>query len=193
MEYVSIASTMILSSGGLVMILENISNKHINLATKACIIYFWICSFLPFLLVPLDFSFFNYKQEDKTALGVLWKIYYFLNLLNGQVLLPVMIAWVGSGYVVPRERAIRTLIEVFAWIGVKLVGLIISIVVGTIVAIYVFRVEFNVLDFLMENSINWLNTSFDKKVLPTLYCLLVLRTNQHPSPLCQRFALIAQT
>jgi hypothetical protein len=162
MEYISISSAIVLSTAGLAMILQNIANKHVNLSTKIFIMYFWICSFLPFLLVPLDFTFFNHPQDSKRALGVLWKIYYFLNLVNGQLLLPLLIAWVASGYVLMRERIVNTVIEVFVWIGIKLAGLLITVIIGVVVAIYGFDVQVNVMDFLVVNSINWLNTSLAK-------------------------------
>ena len=181
MEYVSITSAVVLSSAGLAVVLENACNKHIKVPSKIMIIYFWICSFLPFFLVPLDFSFFHYKQEQKTALGVLWKIYYFLNLLNGQMLLPIMIAWISSGYVIMRERATSALFEVALWIAFKVAMLILSVILGIAIAVYCFHVEVNVLNFLSQNAINWMNSMSAKKVLPSLYRLPLLRTVQHSS------------
>ena len=158
-EYITIILTIIAATGFLILALEDISNKHVGFGIKSMILYFWISSFLPFLLVPLDFSFFRSPPESKLALDVLWKVYYFLNLINGQILLPFLIAYVGSGYVIPKDRLLASSWEVLFWLGLKLIGLVFSIAIGLAIAFYGFKVQVDAFDFLKVNAINWLNTS----------------------------------
>jgi hypothetical protein len=157
--YISIGFAMILATTGLVFVLDHISNKHVAFGTKIMILFFWMVSFLPFFLVPLDFSFYNYPDKDKELLDVFWKLYYFMNLFNGQILLPLAIAYVGSGHVNKCGRVFWSVWEVIFWILIKLGSLIVAIIVGFWIAINVFEVKEAFVKFFFDNIIGWMNTA----------------------------------
>jgi hypothetical protein len=158
-EIIKIVISILLSTVGLFYIIDNISNCHVDFGVKLLILYFWISSFLPFFLVPLDFSFFSYNSDQKLFLSDLWKVYYFLNLTNSQLLLPLVIYYVRSGYVTRTEKILYSAKRVLTWIAFKLTLLGVAIILGLLIASFFVDLDVDFLSFLKKNAINWLNTS----------------------------------
>ena len=56
-------------------------------------VFIWYFSFLPFVIIPIEISLEakeKINDEDKLTLIIIWKIYYFINFMNGWIVLPIL-------------------------------------------------------------------------------------------------------
>lgn len=84
----------------LTVIIQKVSNKFVNKIQKLFIIFIWFFSFMPFFLIPIEINAsLSNKSNDKylNSLLTLWKIYYYVNFINGWLFLPFMIGFTYSG------------------------------------------------------------------------------------------------
>lgn len=83
---------------------RTVCNRQVTLQQQTVIFYIWLVSFLPFAFIPIEIDtlmFVGPASEAASAKGSLvwfWKVYYWLNLLNGWVVLPLWLGYLQSGY-----------------------------------------------------------------------------------------------
>lgn len=104
-------NNLILLTATLILVIQNVCNGHITRKEKLALIYLWLISFLPFVLIPTEIEELLFQtsksQEDsrhKNYLEDLWKFYYWSNFINGWVLIPLWLGYYQSGYFKTYDR-----------------------------------------------------------------------------------------
>jgi len=100
----------------LLTFIQNVSDRHINIKEKAVIFCIWFFSFLPFVLIPIEISELMTHQlhqdrDDNTrqVLSVLWKFYYWINFLNGWIIIPLWLGYYQSGFFTFKDKLIDSI------------------------------------------------------------------------------------
>ena len=90
----------------------NNCHREINFWQKSLVFYIWMVSFLPLCILPLEINELGRNFEQPiTDLSDIWLVYYYLNLVNGYVILPITIGYYISGYFSVRGRLLEALLS----------------------------------------------------------------------------------
>jgi hypothetical protein len=100
----------------LIVFIQNVSDRHISIKQKAVIFCIWFFSFLPFVLIPIEISeLITQKLHDDPdttthqVMMVLWKFYYWINFLNGWIIIPLWLGFHQSGFFTTKDKLIDSI------------------------------------------------------------------------------------
>ena len=100
----------------LITILFRICHRDISLRRKCMVFYIWFVSFMPLVIVDVEMneiysgSLEKLSPEDRAQLKTIWQIYYWLNFINGWVIVPIMIGFLFSGYFTMQRKLLDSVV-----------------------------------------------------------------------------------
>lgn len=146
----------------LIIYARNNCHREINFWQKSLVFYIWMVSFLPLCILPLEMDELGSNVEQPvTDLSDIWLVYYYLNLLNGYVILPLTIGYYISGYFSLRDRLLDALLRslmfyVFAFFVAAITYLIVN---------YQYQIDFIQIRIFVPKIMN--------TIFYFVYCLLL--------------------
>jgi len=82
------------------ILIQKVANHQVSRKNKVLILIIWCVTFQPFLLFIIEIFnhvIKNQKDPEFDVLVLLWKIYFYINLVIGYVFLPISISFYKSG------------------------------------------------------------------------------------------------
>lgn len=126
----------------LTLIVQKVSNNYVSWPQKIFLILLWLCSFFPFVFIPVEISLQVMSQMDQDVsqkLSEFWSFYYYINLINGWIFLPLYTYFVMAG----EFRFLGKLLRALRNYAFLLVQSLIVIIVALIVLMISMRGEVN--------------------------------------------------
>lgn len=177
--YENLPANLLLLALVIAFTLRAVCNRQVTMQQRAVIFYIWLVSFLPFAFIPIEIDTLMFaRQEDEAAaarasLVWFWKVYYWANLVNGWVVLPLWLGYLQSGYFTTVDRLKDSLA-----FNLKFY-LALAFLLSAASVIFVFSYDRNTSQMLVESHL-LVNSLCPHQLLPALPRVTQLRALQVP-------------
>ncbi len=100
----------------LILVLFRVCHKDISFGRKCMALYIWFVSFMPIVFVHIEMtetysgSLDKLTASERAQLELIWQIYYWLNFINGWVVVPLMIGYLFSGYFAVKRKLVDSVV-----------------------------------------------------------------------------------